>query len=336
MKIIVPMAGMGKRMRPHTLTTPKPLIPVAGKPIVQRLVEDIAQVCNSPVEEIAFIIGRFGEETESRLKKIAENLGAKPSIYYQDEALGTAHAILCAAPSLSGNVIVAFADTLFKADFQLDNSADGIIWTSKVEDPSAFGVVKLNEHGVVEAFVEKPETFVSDRAIIGIYYFKDGENLKAELQYLIDNDIRIKGGEFGLTDALENMKNKGVQFKIETVTEWLDCGNKNATVYTNQRVLEFNKTDNSLISKGIQKENTVIIPPCYVGKNVTLKNSIIGPYASIGDNCVIENSVIKNSIIQNHALITNSIIENSMAGNYSKITGKPFDLSISDYSEVCE
>ncbi len=330
------MAGMGKRMRPHTLTTPKPLIPVAGKPIVQRLVEDIAQVCNSPVEEIAFIIGRFGEETESRLKKIAENLGAKPSIYYQDEALGTAHAILCAAPSLSGNVIVAFADTLFKADFQLDNSADGIIWTSKVEDPSAFGVVKLNEHGVVEAFVEKPETFVSDRAIIGIYYFKDGENLKAELQYLIDNDIRIKGGEFGLTDALENMKNKGVQFKIETVTEWLDCGNKNATVYTNQRVLEFNKTDNSLISKGIQKENTVIIPPCYVGKNVTLKNSIIGPYASIGDNCVIENSVIKNSIIQNHALITNSIIENSMAGNYSKITGKPFDLSISDYSEVCE
>src|SRR6476620_2300483 len=147
MKIIVPMAGMGKRMRPHTLTVPKPLVPIAGKPIVQRLVEDIAKVCGEPVEEVAFIIGRFGSEVEKSLVKIAESVGAKGTIHYQDEPLGTAHAILCAQSALSGPVVVAFADTLFKADFTLDSSVPGTIWVQRVDDPKPFGVVKLNEAG---------------------------------------------------------------------------------------------------------------------------------------------------------------------------------------------
>src|SRR6478609_818944 len=240
MKIIIPMAGLGKRMRPHTLTTPKPLIPIAGKSIVQRLVEDIAKASPEKVEEIAFIIGRFGKEAENTLRKIATDLGAKVSIWYQDEALGTAHAILCAKEALDGKVVVAFADTLFRADFKLDEKSEGVIWVQKVEDPKPFGVVKVNEKNVITDFVEKPETFVSDLAIIGIYYFKDGENLRKELQYLLDNNIRDKG-EYQLTNALENMKNKGLQFTPGKVIEWLDCGNKDSTVYTNQRVLEFNK-----------------------------------------------------------------------------------------------
>jgi len=178
MKIIIPMAGMGKRMRPHTLTVPKPLVPIAGKAIVHRLVEDIAKVCGEKIEEVAFIIGDFGKETEQRLIKIAESVGAKGSIYYQREALGTAHAIYCAKESLGGKVVVAFADTLFKADFTLDTSNEGIIWVQKVEDPRPFGVVKLNDKNEITDFVEKPEHFVSDLAIIGIYYFQDGENLK--------------------------------------------------------------------------------------------------------------------------------------------------------------
>ena len=145
MKIIVPMAGRGSRLRPHTLTVPKPLIPIAGKPIVQRLVEDIVKVCGKEVDEIAFIIGDFGKEVEERLVKIAEGLGAKGRIYYQDKPLGTAHAILCAQESLEGNCVVAFADTLFRADFTLDNTKDGIIWVSQIDDPSAFGVVKLKQ-----------------------------------------------------------------------------------------------------------------------------------------------------------------------------------------------
>ncbi|MDF2448439.1 MAG: rfbA [Bacteroidota bacterium] len=330
MKIIVPMAGMGKRMRPHTFTTPKPLLPIAGKSIVQRLVEDIVSVSNEKVDEIAFIVSNFGKETEEKLKKIAIDLKAKASIFYQDEALGTAHAILCAKEALKGKVIVAFADTLFKADFKLDDSKDGIIWVQKVQDPRAFGVVKINDKNVITDFVEKPEEFVSDLAIIGIYYFKDGENLKKELQYLLDNNIKDKG-EFQLTNALENMKNKGLKFTPGQVTEWLDCGNKDSTVYTNQRILEFNKKE-SLVSKLHTSHNSVIIEPCYIGENVTLINSVVGPYVSIGNNSVIEDSIIKNSLVQNNAKISSANIRNSMFGNYTDFKNHYSELSMGDYS----
>ncbi|MCH8332155.1 MAG: nucleotidyltransferase family protein, partial [Bacteroidetes bacterium] len=260
MRIIIPMAGMGKRLRPHTLTIPKPLIPVAGKPIVQRLVEDIASLGSETIEEIAFVIGDFGDAVVKQLIAIAEKMGAKGSIYYQDEPLGTAHAILCAKESMDGNIIVAFADTLFKADFKLDTDLDSVVLVHQVEDPSAFGVVKINEKGGITDFIEKPEEFVSDMAIIGIYYFKDGANLRDELQYLIDNDIKEKG-EYQLTNALDNMINKGVSFELGKVVEWLDCGNKDNTVYTNQRVLELNKgTD--LIATSAQLVNSSLIEPC--------------------------------------------------------------------------
>src|ERR1700754_258452 len=167
MNIIIPMAGMGKRMRPHTLTVPKPLIPIAGKPIVHRLVEDIAGVLNQKIEEIAFIVSRdFGTQVEEDLIAIAEKLGAKGSIYYQEKPLGTAHAIMSAKESMSGPIVVAYADTLFRADFTLDTTADSVIWVKQVEDPSAFGVVKLNGSNEIVDFVEKPKEFVSDLAII--------------------------------------------------------------------------------------------------------------------------------------------------------------------------
>ncbi|MGQ0829323.1 MAG: sugar phosphate nucleotidyltransferase [Bacteroidota bacterium] len=333
MKIIIPMAGMGKRMRPHTLTTPKPLIPIAGKPMVQRIVEDITKVCDEKVDEIAFVVGRFGKEAENNLVKVAESLGAKGSIYYQDEPLGTAHAIMCAKDCLTGKVVVAFADTLFKADFKMDSSQEGIIWVQKVEDPKPFGVVKLDANNVITDFVEKPQTFVSDLAIIGIYYFKDGAYLRRELQYLLDNDIRDKG-EYQLTNGLENMKAKGTKFIPGKVTEWLDCGNKDATVYTNSRILEFIKEKETLVHSSIVNSNSKIAEPCYIGKNVQLINSSVGPYASIGDNCIIENSVIKNCIIQTNSKIKNAELNNSMIGNYAEFTGKSSDVSISDYSIV--
>lgn len=332
MKIIVPMAGRGSRLRPHTLTVPKPLVPVAGKPIVQRLVEDITKVCGEPVDEIAFIIGDFGDQVEKDLIAVAENLGAKGSIYHQEEALGTAHAILCAKDSLQGNVVVAFADTLFRADFTLDSTADGIIWVNQIDDPSAFGVVKLDDENVITDFVEKPTEFVSDLAIIGIYYFKDGAYLKDELQYLIDNNITDKG-EFQLTDALENMKKKGTKFVPGKVNEWLDCGNYKATVYTNQRVLEFIK-DEDIVCSSLKNETSKIIAPCFIGKNVVLKNATIGPHVSIGDNTVIEGSTIKNTIIQTNTTITNSTLTDSMIGNFVKINNNNQELSIGDYNEI--
>ena len=335
MKIIVPMAGMGKRMRPHTLTVPKPLIPIAGKPIVQRLVQDIAKVCDEPVDEVAFIIGRsFGQEVEKTLRETAESVGAQATIVYQDEALGTAHAILCAKDSLTGPLVVAFADTLFKADFTLDSSAAGTIWVQKVDDPKPFGVVKLNDQGEITDFVEKPEHFVSDLAIIGIYYFQDGAYLREELQYLLDNNIKDKG-EFQLTNALENMKNKGTKFVPGRVTEWLDCGNKDATVFTNQRYLEYLKErGEKLVADSAKMTNSVIIEPVYIGENVVITNSVVGPHVSIGDDTEVSGSVLSNSVVQKSSKVQHINVAGSMIGSHASVVGVPHDLSVGDFNTL--
>jgi len=326
------MAGMGKRMRPHTITTPKPLIPIAGKPMVHRIVEDIANTTDQKIEEIAFIISRaFGEEAEKNLVAVAEKFGAKGKIFYQEEPLGTAHAILCASECLKGNVFLAFADTLFKATFLINTEKDAIIWTQKVEDPSAFGVVKMDAEGLITDFVEKPKDFVSDLAIIGVYYFKDGENLRKELQYLLDNDIKNRG-EFQLTDAMENMKNKGLKFYTGEVEEWLDCGNKDATLYTLERILEIKKGDGGLVHSSADIQNSIIIEPCYFGSNVIIRNAVIGPYVSLEANSTVENSVVSHSIIGEYSAVKNSIIKNSLLGNHVDCRSKPDELSLGDYS----
>ncbi len=335
MKIIVPMAGRGSRLRPHTLTVPKPLIPIAGKPIVHRLVEDIAGVIHQKIEEIAFIVSRdFGAQVENDLVAIAEKLGAKGTIYYQEKPLGTAHAIMSAKESMNGPVVVAYADTLFRADFTLDTTADSVIWVKQVEDPSAFGVVKLNNKNEIIDFVEKPQEYVSDLAIIGIYYFKSGETLREELQYLLDNNI-TKGGEYQLTDGLENMKQKGMKFVPGKVDEWMDCGNKNVTVETNSRMLGFLHNDGKdLVSDTAVLENSTIIPPCFIGKNVVLKNATVGPNVSLGNNTIVENSIVKNSLVQTQAVIKNAVLDNAMIGNHAAFNGKFTSISIGDYSVI--
>ena len=336
MNIIIPMAGIGKRMRPHTLTVPKPLLKVAGKPIVQRLVEDIAKVVNEPLQEIAFIIGPneqfFGKEVQAHLLDVAQKLGAKGSINVQHEALGTAHAIYQAKQALTGNVIVAFADTLFRADFKLDASVDGTIWVKEVEDPRAFGVVQLDDKGTIVDFVEKPENPATNLAIIGIYFFKDGQAVLREIEYLLENDIREKG-EYQLTNVLDSLKNQGCKFVPGKVEEWWDCGNKNATVHTNQRVLA-NIKDETLIAPSLTNERSTIIEPCYIGENVKLIGSTVGPFVSIGDNSTIENSTLENSIIYSHTHIQNAAFKNSMIGNHVEYDGSSTEISISDYSTV--
>lgn len=334
MKIIVPMAGIGSRLRPHTLTIPKPLTLIAGKPIVQRLVEDIVKVVDQKVEEIAFVIGpSFPADTEEKLMNIAKSLHAVGKVSVQEKALGTAHAIQCAKESLDGPCVVAFADTLFEADFILDSETDGAIWVKQVDDPSAFGVVKT-EGGIISDFVEKPTEFVSDLAIIGIYYFKNGEDLRNEIQYLLDNNITERG-EYQLTNALENMKQNGLKFVPGKVKEWMDCGNKDITIETNGRILQFaHEKGQNLVSKTVTLENSEIIQPCYVGENVILKNTILGPNVSLGDNSKVENSTIKNSLIQTNTTIVNAKLNNAMIGNHAFFDGKFTSISIGDYTVI--
>jgi glucose-1-phosphate thymidylyltransferase len=333
MKIIVPMAGRGSRLRPHTLTIPKPLIPIAGKPIVHRLVEDIAGVLQQDIEEVAFIIHEtFGTKVEEELMAIATKLGAKGTIYYQNEALGTGHAIMCAKDSLSGPAVIAYADTLIRADFDLDKNADSVIWVKQVDKPEAFGVVKLNEANEIVELVEKPAEFVSDLAVIGIYYFKDVAVLKNELQLVLDNNI-IHGGEYQINDGIKQMMAKGMVFVPGKVDEWMDCGNKNVTVETNSRMLGFLHNDGEhLVDNDVKLENAIIIPPCYIGKNVTLINTTVGPNVSLGDGCTVQNSVVTNSLIQTHSHIKNATLDNAMIGNHASFDGNFTSISIGDYS----
>ena len=332
MNIIIPMAGMGKRMRPHTLTTAKPLLPIAGKPIVQRLVEDILATSNEKVEEIVFIISpAFGKDVEAHLCKVAADLGAKGKICYQETPLGTAHAILCAGDALTGNVFIAFADTLFKAEFSIDTSKDAIVWTQKIDDPSAFGVVKISDDNQIIGFYEKPKDFISDLAIIGVYYFRDGDHLKKELQRLIDLDIKLKG-EYQITDAMDNMLKNGVKFYTDQVQEWLDCGNKDATIYTNQRILEIKHKKENLVATSATVHNSVIIQPCYIGENVKITNSVIGPHVSLEKGVTIEDSRIVNSIVQADTVVRHANLKDSMLGKSIVYNEKPKDLSLGDFS----
>ncbi|WP_396173842.1 sugar phosphate nucleotidyltransferase [Flavobacterium sp.] len=333
MKIIVPMAGRGSRLRPHTLTVPKPLIPIAGKPIVHRLVEDIAGVLNQPIDEVAFIIHEsFGKEVEAELVAIAQKLGAKGTIYYQNVALGTGHAIMCAKDSLSGPAVIAYADTLIRADFDLDTTADSVIWVKQVDQPEAFGVVNLNANGEIIELVEKPKEFVSDLAVIGIYYFKDVAVLKDELQAVLDNNI-VHGGEYQINDGIKQMMAKGMKFVPGKVDEWMDCGNKNVTVETNSRMLNFLQQDGEkLIATNLISENSTIIEPCFIGENVMLKNATVGPNVSLGNGCKLENTTIKNSLVQNLTHIKNATIDNAMIGSHVIYNGAFTSISIGDYS----
>lgn len=333
MRIIVPMAGWGSRLRPHTLTVPKPMLQIAGKSIVERLISNISKTIEGNIDEIAFIIREdFGKSIENQLHQIAENYKTTAKIYYQSEPLGTGHAILCAGDSLQGNVVVGFADTMFDADFKINPSSDAVIWVKQIPNPEAFGVIKLNEHGEIIEFVEKPKDFISDLAIIGIYYFKSGEALRAELQYLIDNDIREKG-EYQLTTAMENMRQKGCRMTPGKVDQWLDCGNKNATVESNREVLK-NQNEEHRIDTSAVLTHSTIIAPCYIAEGVRIENSVIGPYVSIGKNTQISHAVISDSMIQENTKIANKVFANAMIGSQVILIGKMEDLSVGDYNQI--
>lgn len=332
------MAGRGSRLRPHTLTVPKPLVPVAGKPIVHRLVSDIAAIVDEPIEEVAFVIGDpafFGEDVEEQLKDLAQSLGAKCSIFRQDQPLGTGHAIMCAKEALSGPAVVAYADTLIRANFKIDKNADAAIWVKQVDQPEAYGVVQLNEEGHIVELVEKPRDFVSNLAVIGIYYFKEIAQLKEELQVVLDQNL-THGGEYQINDGIKRMFQKEKVFVTGEVSEWMDCGNKQITVETNKKMLDFLQEEKKeeLIATNIQRINSTIVPPCFIDQGVQLINAKVGPYVSIGPQTIVENAAVSNSIIQSKSVVKNTDLKDAMIGNQVHFDGSFTKISIGDYSEL--
>ncbi len=331
------MAGRGSRLRPHSLTVPKPLLPVAGTPIVHQLVSEIARVVDIPIDEIAFILGDkafFGTDVEQQLTALAHSLGAKASIYRQDEPLGTGHAIMCAAESLAGPAVVAYADTLIRADLNLNPKADAVIWVKQVDDPSAYGVVQCNDAGQIIDLVEKPTAFVSDQAAIGIYYFKEIAHLKEKLQAVVDKQL-LPGQEYQINDGILAMIADGQQFYPGPVQEWMDCGNASITLDTNAKMLKIlQQEEHPLVAADVELDNSEIIPPCFIGEGVRLKNSTVGPYVALGKGTQVHNSELTNCLVQNDTKIHNARLDRAMLGNKVYFDGQFTEISIGDYSTL--
>ncbi len=325
MKVIIPMAGFGKRLRPHTYSRPKPLIPVAGKPLLGHIMDQFADV---DVDEFVFIVGYLGDQVE---KYVSENYDVQASFVEQRELLGQAHALWLAREHLSGPVVILFVDTVCDADLsRLDRAdADAIAFVKEVDDPRRFGVVVLDDDGYVTRFIEKPDTMENKLAVIGFYYLKEAAQLVEPIKELLDRQIRTKG-EYYLADAFQLMIESGARFRTERVRLWLDCGKPETVLETNRALLE-RGADNS---EQAHRDGVVIVPPVYIAPDAYVSRSVIGPYVSIGSKAVVENSIVRDSIIDERTQVTDSFLESSLIGREAVIRGKRGRLNVGDNSVI--
>ena len=329
MKLIVPMAGRGTRLRPHTHVTPKPLLPVAVRTMVERIVETFAGALPRGFEEAVFVLGPdFGDGVRAQLTEIAGRFGIRASFAVQETARGTAHAVAMAADALHGEIVIVFADTLFEMGTP-DLDADAVVWTMTVEDPSRFGVAVHDAAGRITEFVEKPATPISREAIVGIYYVRDGASLRREIDYLLDNDVTGIGGEYQLTDALDRMLKAGLTFKTASVDAWLDCGTIPALMETSALVLA---ADGQNAKLGTVADDAVIIEPVFIGEGATVAGSVVGPNVSVEAGATVTGSVVRDSIVFGHATVEGSTLRDSLVGHHATVRGACGTLNIGDHA----
>lgn len=331
MKLIVPMAGRGTRVRPHSHVTPKPLLKVKGRRIVERIVDLFADVLPKSLDEGIFVLGPdFGENIRDMLTEISDKHDMEAHFPIQEEALGTAHAVGSADEHLQGEGIVVFADTLFDMGTVTGlEDSDVTAWVRHVDDPSRFGVAVRDGERVTK-LVEKPDEPISNEALIGIYYVKRLEDLHTEINYLIENDIIGKGGEYQLTDAFDRMLQGGALFKTAAVDAWMDCGTIPALLDTTGRILERESDD---LRQGTV-EDSVIREPVYIGPGATVKNSVVGPHVSIEANATVSNAVVRESIIYTEAHAKSAVLRDSIVGQHATVERATGTVNVGDHSAV--
>lgn len=330
MKIIIPMAGRGTRVRPHSHVTPKPLLHVKGKTMVERIVDTFNSVLPRNLEEGVFVLGPdFGADVREELSAICERHGMTAHFAVQEVAEGTAHAVYCAKDWLDGEGIIVFADTLFDMEpgVNLDD-ADVVAWVKEVDDPSRFGVAVRDGENIT-AFVEKPRELISREALIGIYYVRDLVGVRDVIAGIIEDDLRGHGREFQLTDAFDRMLKAGLTFRTASVTEWLDCGTIPALMETTAHILA--KED--AVHDGDVKDS-LIIDPVYIGEGARISNSIIGPNVSVEAGARIDRSVLKDSIVFSHASISGAVLTDSLVGQHATVSLDGKSMNVGDHSEV--
>ncbi len=329
MNWIIPIAGKGKRLRPHSFSRPKPLFPIAGKPVVARLMETLHRISGTP-ENIVFVVSPW--QDTSLIPQIVESVvgsGANVHIKVQEKAEGTAHAVYQAGNLLNGPVMIAFGDTIFKPSQYALPDADGAIWTYHVEDPSSYGVVLTDQEGVITGMVEKPDVPISHKAIIGVYYVREGQALKKHIEHLIENNIRGKGNEFQLTDALEMMIKEGLKLVALPVSQWLDTGNHKLLLNALKTILT---EEGTYISKDAILKNCTIINPVYIGPYVHIEDAVVGPHTAIEEGTQINNSVLKESVVLENCKIENIVANHSIIGENSVWKRKIDKLILGPYS----
>jgi glucose-1-phosphate thymidylyltransferase len=328
MKLVIPLAGFGTRMRPHTYSKPKPLINVAGKPVLAHILDGLSDL---DIDEAIFIVGYLGEQIEDFVEKNY----SFPATHYveQKELKGQAHALWLAREYLKGPILIIFVDTIFESDLSVLESpdADGIAFVKEVDDPRRFGVAIVGEDGYVKRLVEKPSSMEHKLAVIGVYYIKQGEELVSAIEELMERNIQTKG-EFYLADALQIMIDRGARFKVHTVDVWEDCGKPDAVLKTNRYLLKAHY-DNSSDARS-RTRDSVIIPPSYVAPTATIEASVVGPYATVSENAVVRDSIVRDSIVDSGATVEMASLVKSLIGAGAVVRGRFMKLNVGDSSQV--
>ena len=328
MKAIIPLAGFGKRMRPHTWSKPKPLLNVAGKPVLGHILDKLVDL-DVEVDELIFIVGWLGEQIVEYYQSSGYRYPSRSVM--QTELLGQAHAIWLARESLSGPVLIVFVDTIFDADLSgLESSGlDGVLYVKEVEDPRRFGVTVLGNDGLVTRIVEKPDTFDNRLAVIGAYYVRDADWLLRAIEELMERNMQTKG-EFYLADAFTLMIEQGARFGVREVSVWEDCGTPQAVLQTNRYLLDHGRDNGNIANV----TDSVIIPPVYIAPSAQVERAIVGPYVTIAENSVVKQSIIRDSIVDEGAYIDDTTLDRSLIGRDAIVRGRYRILNVGDSSRV--
>ncbi len=328
MKIVIPTAGFGKRLRPHTWSRPKPLLTVADKPVLGHVLDLISTL--SSIDEVVFIIGHLGDQIEHYIVERHPRMPAR--FVEQAELLGQSHAIWLAREGLEGPMVMTFVDTLIETDLTglAHEEAEAVAWVRQVPDPRRFGVARVGAGGWVTKLIEKPKDMDENLAVVGFYYFQEARHLIAAIDEQMKRSIQLKG-EFFLADAINLMLDDGLKLRVQHVDSWHDCGTPEALLETNRYLLE-NGRDNS--DQAAQREGVSVQPPVFVSPSANLQRSVIGPHVSIGPNCVIDNAVIRNSIIEEGTQIQDCKLVDSLLGREVHVSGGSHSLNVGDHSQI--
>lgn len=328
MKIVIPTAGFGKRLRPHTWSRPKPLVSVAGKPVLAHVLDKFSRL--AVIDEVIFIVGYLGEQIEAYVQQTYPHL--KTRYVVQEELIGQSHALWLARDGLQGPLVIAFVDTLIETDLSSlpEEKADSVVWVKEVPDPRRFGVTEIDPEGWVQKLIEKPDDMSNNLAVVGFYYLKQGEQLIAAIEEQMQRKTQLKG-EFFLADALNIMLEGGLRMRVEEVAVWNDCGKPDAVLETNRWLLDHGH-DNS--TEHTDLEGVAVIPPAYIDPSARVEQAVIGPYASIGPGCLIRRSTIQDSIIETGSQVINSSLNGSLIGEDARVNGIELRLNLGDTSEI--